>query len=257
MHEALAARGRAVWPGIEVSDGQLAGHLARLELPAEPHADLYLACACAVGDPAALAAFDTSVLSQVGSFVSRIDASPPFADEVRQALRERLLVARGPLPPRIAEYSGRGALGAWVRVAAVRVAIDLHRDPPDTARLSAAPAIARELSPDLQLLKARHQSDYEDALRGAFLTLDAKERNLLRMHFVDGLTVDRIGLIYQVHRATAARWVQAVREKLLHEVYRCLGSRLRLSPTELDSLTALVQSQLQISLTSLFLPSKP
>lgn len=255
MAKGFEERGRAAWPAIAVSEAQLRAHLARLELPDEPHADLYLACACAAGDPAAIAAFERAVLSEVGHFIARIDGSPQFADEVRQALRERLLVAREGAPPRIADYSGRGPLGAWVRVAAVRTAIDLRRDADDHGRVSTAEAIAHDLSPEVELLRARYQADYEAAVREALAALDSKERNLLRMHVVDGLTVDRIGLVYRVHRATAARWVQAVRQKLLDEVYRRLGERLRLSPAELDSLTALVQSQLRVSLTGLLLSS--
>jgi RNA polymerase sigma-70 factor (ECF subfamily) len=253
MQDELLQHGRAAWPAVVVTDATWEAHLARLELPPTPHLDLYLACGCALGDAAAVAAFDASVLSQVGAFVARVDASPAFADEVRQVLRERLLVARPGQPPRIADYSGRGPLGAWVRVAAMRVAIDLRRDHDGAARLSAAPAIARELSPEAQLLRARYQTQYEEALRAALAALDAKERNLLRMSVVDGLTVDRIALVYQVHRATAARWVQAVRQKLLDTIYRRLGEELRLSPAELDSLTALVQSQLQVSLAGLLL----
>jgi RNA polymerase sigma-70 factor (ECF subfamily) len=254
MSSGLWERGRAAWPGVEVSEAQLAQHLARLELPAEPHADVYLACACAAGDAKAIAAFEREVLSQVGLFVARVDASPQLADEVRQALRHRLLVARDDGPPRIADYSGRGALGAWVRVAAVRVAIDLVQDVGDGWQSTAA-AVANEISPEVELVRARYQGDYEQALRAALGSLDAKERNLLRMHIVDGLTVDRIGVVYRVHRATAARWVQGIRQKLLDEVYRHLGERLRLSPEELDSLTALVQSQLRVSLTGLLLSS--
>ena len=255
MQQELAQRGRSAWPGIEVPDAQLAAHLARLELPEAPHADLYLACAVAAGDPLALSTFDKTVLAHVGSFVARIDGSAQFADEVRQILRDRLLVMRAGAPPRIADYAGRGPLGGWVRVAAVRAAIDLRRDVHAEVRLSSAPGLASEMSPDLQLVRAKYQASYEDALRAALAALDAKERNLLRMTVVDGLTVDRIGLVYQVHRATAARWIQAVRRKVLDAVYDRLGERLRLSPDELDSVTALIQSQLQVSLSGLLLSS--
>jgi RNA polymerase sigma-70 factor (ECF subfamily) len=249
--EELEQRGRAAWPGIDVPAPQLAAHVARLQLPETPHADLYLACAVASGDLAALAAFDSAILGSVGTFVSRIDASAQFADEVRQVLRDRLLVARADAPPRIADYAGRGPLGGWVRVSAVRIAIDLRREGHGEVGLSSAPTLATDLSPDLQLVRAKYQADYEDALRAALATLDAKERNLLRMTIVDGLTVDRIGVAYQVHKATAARWIQAVRQKLLDAVYDRLGQRLRLTPDELDHVTALIQSQLQVSLTGL------
>src|SRR4051794_26918913 len=87
MASEVGRRGRAAWPGIELTDAQLDAHLARLELPAEPHEDLYLACACALGDAPAIDAFERSILAQVGSFVGRIDASAQFVDEVRQSLR--------------------------------------------------------------------------------------------------------------------------------------------------------------------------
>ena len=55
--------------------------------------------------------------------MARIDSSSQFVDEVKQGLRERLLV--GP-PPRIAEYSGSGPLGGWLRVVSVRLAITFN-----------------------------------------------------------------------------------------------------------------------------------
>src|SRR5262245_22986013 len=94
--------GRSAWPGLELPAPVWVRHLAA-HLPAEEDAegflasvhasDLYLACACALGDPAALVAFDRSILSQVPSFLSRVDSSPAFVDELRQLLREKLLVA--------------------------------------------------------------------------------------------------------------------------------------------------------------------
>jgi hypothetical protein len=54
-----------------------------------------------------------------------------------------------------------------------------------------------------------------------------------------------------VHRATAARWIVELRRQLLDAVFRRLGGRLQLSPSEFASLTAVVRSQLHISLGSL------
>jgi RNA polymerase sigma-70 factor (ECF subfamily) len=249
--DAAYDRGRAAWPGVTVDTGRFAAHVARLSDDGELHEDLYLACACAAGDAAALQVFERQILGEVGRFVRRIDPSPELAEEVRQALRERLLVARPGELPRIADYSGRGPLGAWVRVAAVRLAIDLRRKRGEAPLPVDEAAPAGELDPEAALLRARHQDDYQAALREALATLSVRERNLVRMHFVDGMTVERIGVVYQVHKGTASRWIQAVRQKLLDETYRGLGARLRLSPSELVSLTAMMQSQLHVSLSGL------
>ena len=170
-------------------------------------------------------------MAQVGIYVRRVGDGDQFVGDVRQALRTRLLVAAPGGAPRIADYAGRGPLGAWVRVAAVRVAIDLRRSQgqeplPASGEHDASPAD----DPELALLKARHSAAYADALRAAMASLSAKERNLMRMHFVDGLSIDRIGVAYQVHRATAARWIEALRERLLAETYRQLGELLRPNP---------------------------
>src|SRR5262249_51360296 len=55
--------------------------------------DLYLACACAAGNAAALAAFDARYLGQVKVFLGRMKPPPALVEEVKQALRVRLLGA--------------------------------------------------------------------------------------------------------------------------------------------------------------------
>ena len=49
-----------------------------------------------------------------------------MVDDVKQELREKLLVASGALP-RIADYLGEGPLTGWVRVSATRTALNLLR----------------------------------------------------------------------------------------------------------------------------------
>ena len=126
-------KGRAAWPKVELDEEVFAAHvLSKLapdagaeEVDRLDAAGLYLACACARGVPSALAELDLHVLAKVPEFLARIQGSSALPDEVRQILRERLLVGAGGEPPRIATYSGEGPLAAWVRVAAVRTALNL------------------------------------------------------------------------------------------------------------------------------------
>jgi RNA polymerase sigma-70 factor (ECF subfamily) len=71
------------------------------------------------------------------------------------------------------------------------------------------------------------------------------------MHFVDGLTIDEIGALYQVHRATAARWISGARNTLLADTRARLTARLALTPSQFDSLMRLVRSELDLSLQRL------
>src|SRR4051812_24216026 len=107
---------RETWPGVDVTENDFSEYVAeRVEdsHASPPWSDLYLACACARGNPAALRMFDEHLLSAIEP------------DEVRQIVSTKLLVAEPGKLPKIAEYSGRGALRTWLRIVATRTALDL------------------------------------------------------------------------------------------------------------------------------------
>jgi len=216
---------------------------------AEHTADIVVAWAAGRGDPAALRQVD-ALIAEVAPAVRRIDGSPAFVDEVSQTLRVRLLVAEPGAAPRIAAYSGRGPLGAWIRAAAIRVAIDLKR--------SAAPAlpgddllgdlVSGEPDPALRHLKTLHRADFQAALKGALAALPDRQRAVLRLHYVDGLRLAEIGRLYRVHESTVSRWVTRAAEEVADQARRRLTERLSLSGSSLDSLARLVRSQLDLSI---------
>ena len=74
---------------------------------------------------------------------------------------------------------------------------------------------------------------------------------LLRLHLVNGVTVDKIGKMFNVSQATASRWLAAAREIVLDDVQATLGERLGATPDELASLAGLVASRLDLSLSLL------
>jgi RNA polymerase sigma-70 factor (ECF subfamily) len=205
--------------------------------------DLYLACGCAAGDPAALEEFESSVLSMVPAFVARIDPSPQFAEDVRAEVRDALLLPTAEKAPGIARYSGSGELGAFVRVVATRIGLQLRRRRAGSPRHSMRPAI----DPELDYLKLRYRRDFEDAFANALQSLATREKLLLKLH-VDGLGIDRIATMYRLHRSTAARRLANIRRKLRERTQRELQQRLSISPTEFESLLAVVRSQMWVSL---------
>lgn len=267
LHDILEAC-RAAWPGLAVADHAFVRHLAanlphdgdldsclsRIQCP-----DLYLACGCVAQDPAALAAFDGTILSQTVSVLQRMRLSESQIDEVLQVLRAKLLVSsereRSPL---LASYAGRGPLVGWVRTAARRTALSLRRNKDDQIADDNGDHDLKRLAvaadAELDYLRSRYQAEFKQAVEGAIATLDAEQLRVLRLHFHDGLSIDRIGALLGVHRATAARWIRATSDAVRSETRRLLHARLGLSPAELDSLAGLVQSQLHLSLGRL-LPS--
>jgi RNA polymerase sigma-70 factor (ECF subfamily) len=257
---ALWEAGCAAWPGVDLPAVELARELGARVDPADgAHAlerlhgsDLYLACACSRGLPGAAAAFEARYLSRVPAFIARADSAGELADEVAQELREKLLFASEGQEPRIVDYSGRGALEGWLRIVALRAAFKARRAqqrwsaraPPAEAALSAGP------DPERDYLKLRYRGEYEEAFRAALAALESGERLFLKLHYTDGLNIERIGAIYQLHRATVARRLAAHRRKLLELTRAHLRERLRLSESEFDSVLQLVRSQMSVSLRS-------
>ncbi len=74
-------------------------------------------------------------------------------------------------------------------------------------------------------------------------------RTLLRMHVVEGVTLDGLAMAYGAHRATIARWLAAARSALLKGTRARLAGSLKLKPEEVDSLIELARSRLEISIS--------
>ena len=116
--QAALARAHAAWPELTLD---VAGFVAHAEAHRGAGArdvhlpELFLAWAASTGDAAAVRTFDARVLPAIDPVVRRIDPTPAFVDEVRQAVRVRLLLGADGAAPRLAAYQGRGPLVAWVR----------------------------------------------------------------------------------------------------------------------------------------------
>jgi RNA polymerase sigma-70 factor (ECF subfamily) len=259
LEEVLAAA-RAAWPQLGLAEARFLRHLAeRLPVDAPPAeslravhaADLYLACACAEGLPAAHAALEARFLSRVGPAVARVERSAEALEEVRQRLREKLLTGEGGRGPKVADYQGQGPLVAWLRAAAVRLALNARRSARRRERAEEE-VLAEGAAPggDLEVdyLLRRHREDFQAALAEALAALPVRERTVLRLHGVEGLSLERIGAMYQTHKSTVSRWVARAREEVLTGARGRLAERLRLSPTELHSLLRAVRSHLDLSL---------
>ncbi|MFP2927403.1 sigma-70 family RNA polymerase sigma factor, partial [Pyxidicoccus sp. 3LG] len=156
------------------------------------------------------------------------------------------------------EYEGAGPLVAWLRAAAVRTALNLQRAEGRRARAeedAEAGPLMDAASPDADLeldyLRRHHRQDFQVALTEALAALPTRERTLLRLHLVEGLSLERIGAMYQTHKSTVSRQVAKAREALLAGARQRLAERLRLSSDELHSLMRAVQGELDLSLPSL------
>jgi RNA polymerase sigma-70 factor (ECF subfamily) len=175
-----------------------------------------------------------------------------FVDEVRQELRHRLFVVEGDGPPRIAGYSGRGPLSVWIGVAARSIALNLIRSRKGNA-FAASDDDAGELpagaDPELDYLRLRYRDEFRQAFQEAIAELDQRDRMILRLCYVKGLSHDRIAVAYGVHQTTITRRISKAREALVERIQGSLRRRLDTSTVDLDSIARLLGSQLDLSLT--------
>jgi RNA polymerase sigma-70 factor (ECF subfamily) len=254
----LAAARRA-FPAVTVAAARFGAHVAVLAGPAATEADLrglrgdelYLARACADGDPAAIALFEERYFPEVDVAAGRLRAPRSLADDVKQMLRRGFFVAEPDRPPAIEKYAGRGDLRGWVRVSAVRelqrlLAREKRNVHVEDDRFFEAFAPASD--PELGLIRARYERELKEALLVALAAIPERERALLRLHVLHGLSIDKIAELYGAHRATAARWLATARAGIFERTRAELSRRIGASESEVDSIIRLVQSKLEVSL---------
>jgi RNA polymerase sigma-70 factor (ECF subfamily) len=198
--------------------------------------------------------FDAEYVAAIGPSLARFQGGDHFTREVQQELRCRLLA---PPEPRIATYAGTGPLLAWVRIAAMRLALNSRRRVLRRSEELIVDEFLKETRVE-DVERPRYVETLSRAVQRAFAELTVQERNLLRLHYADGLSLQQLAKLEQVHRATVARWLAAARQRIFQLVEDDVRGSLGLSPSEFKSVLGLVHSYLEASLSGLFrVPATP
>jgi RNA polymerase sigma-70 factor (ECF subfamily) len=261
---AQLAAGRSAWPEFALAPDDFARHLGTVVASeASPvqalaglyAADLYLACACAGGDATALRALDIHYLQPTLAALSAHRTTADRDEELGQALRMRLLVAEPGATPRIAAYSGRAPLLSWLRTVTSRLAFDLHRQgqrigPADDVDLSRLRAAGPD--PELDYLKRLYSAELGRALVETLAGLSVREANMVRLHYLDGMSMEAIASLFRISRRTVHRSITRSRREIFDKTRALLSERLDISQSEFDTIMGLARSQLDRNLQELF-----
>lgn len=245
------AAARAAWPTLVWSDDAYVAWLRarggdelEAKLAHQDPRDVVLCWAAGRGDPEAHRLFDAHFVVLVGPALRRFAQSAAFTDEVAQRVRVKLLVARPDhAEASIADMALGGSLVGLVRVAAVREAISLRRGDKPTVPVEDHEELAGETDPELHALKLKYAGEFERAFVAAVSELTPRDRQLLRLSMSARASIDDLARMFQTHRATAARWLNAARETLAEKTRAHLAARLGLGETELASLLRLVRTE--------------
>lgn len=254
----LCDEAAARWPGVTLDrEALLEAFRAKLagDDPPVPSVDglaeLYLALACAAGNPAAIAAFDRHYLDVVPQALASMKLPAATVDDVRSIVRDKLLLPDGDTPPRVIEYAGRGRLRGLVQVSATRAAIDRIRHEEREAELPADTALAAPGDVELSLIKAQYREAFVAGFTASVAKLERRDRNILRLHLLGGVTLEQLAQMYGVHRATMVRWLAAAREVLFDGTREHVAATLAAPDEELDQMFDLVRSRVELSVERL------
>lgn len=213
--------------------------------------DLVLVDACLREVSGALEALEVELRREA----KVVAAKTSLEDDLVQRLFTKLIVGE---KPRLATYSGRGSLAGWLRAAAVREFLNMQRGAVATMTVATdEPVLRREsgaadgLPADLRVLQARHADTFKEAFRFALASLEPKERDLIRLHLIDNVSLLELSKTWSVHRTTLARWLDGARHQVVERTRERLSQSLQLSRQESDSLTGFLLEQVDVSLSGL------
>jgi RNA polymerase sigma-70 factor (ECF subfamily) len=257
---ALYARGRAAYPRVIVSEDAFGRHLARCagggspentasiaEIAAE---DVYLACACAVRARGAQPAFEERFGRVIRRAVSRVLDTADERQEAEQRAWQHLMVEGAEGPPRIARYHGRGPLEKWVSVASMRVAIAFGRTESAERRLrEKAIAEASGVDPEALFSKRDLRDAFETAVTEALAALKPRERLVMKLFLVSGMTLDAIGKSLGITRQAVSKTLARARETIVARVEPSVQQTLQMTKEDLTSVLRYVASQLDVSIS--------
>jgi RNA polymerase sigma-70 factor, ECF subfamily len=248
VHAAVTALDAWGWA---LDEAALAAHLSRAlargkaDLAFE---DLVLAAGASEGLERAWAVFEQRCRPPVRAALTKVLGSDGALDE-EQALFT-LLAHRERSPLRT--YLGDGPLAGWLAVVATRRAWKAARAASRVGVIGDDVLLERVAEgpqdPALAVFKATHRDTFRDAIKSAFTRLTVKERNLLRLHHLDGVQTAELARLHGVHRATVVRWLADARQSFVSNFRDEFAAKLKAPRLDVDSLARVFQGSLDISL---------
>ena len=213
--------------------------------------DMYLACACVEKIPAAVAEFLAVFGERIPLYLGKLARNADLVAEVRQILVTRCVIGDANKPPALMAYSATGSLEGWLRATAVREALALNRESDrntgdvDAVLEAQIPWVDHEIS----LFKQIYREPVSQAFATACAQLEAEDRALLRLHYVDGVTTAKLATMFGISRATLIRRLAASRESLVEHVKAALKGASGVADQDFESVLRMVKSQIDLRLS--------
>jgi RNA polymerase sigma-70 factor, ECF subfamily len=219
--------------------------------------DLFLTTACAAGDSAAWEVFRRQYRSVIQTAALKASTSASEAAELSDTLLTDLFLPHesGRGESKIAQYHGLGSLEGWIKVVVHRMAIDqirLHRrDVPIEDMEAELPSNSAHGRADESIKERdthRAREMVSQCLTTALEQLNAQERLVLNLYYLNGVNLKGIGQFLKAHESTASRLIERLKTQLHKSVNKQLQDKFKVRKTEVPHLIELAQGHLEIDL---------
>jgi RNA polymerase sigma-70 factor len=203
------------------------------------HEDLFLALACSHDDRVAWEHFVDDYVPILRHCAAQVCGNTSEGEDLAQEIIAKILGEKR----RLAGYNGRGSLAAWLRVAASHAAIDRFR------RTSRQVSLEELQEGGMQIASLdpgkKDEEDSLDSRWGPVISkvadekmsrLPARDRLLLGLYYLNGVSLKTIGRQFGMHEATASRWLDRLRREIRNQVERELRKKHGLRASEIQSL---------------------
>jgi RNA polymerase sigma-70 factor (ECF subfamily) len=106
--------------------------------------------------------------------------------------------------------------------------------------------------PERALLQRQYGAYVKQALGDAATGLPARDRTLLRLHLLQGVSLTRLATMYRRDVSTLSRWVDRARTAFGAATREALKARLQVSEPELESIIRAVDLEISVNLSGYF-----
>lgn len=257
LHE-IWSSGRASHPGVKLSADTFAKALGTRRGEREfswreiSAPDLFLAVAALDNDPVAARTFEATIVGPLTRKLAAVTRDAELVEATIRTVRESMFVGTEKRKPKLAVYTGQVPLSAWMLLVAKRELASLARKRPreipvgDAHELDDQPAVG---DPELLALLRAHRGVFEQVVERALADLEPSDRDLLRWSIKEGASIDAIAPRLGINRATVARRLGRLRDRLAEAVRAELRARLRIGSQTFDSLCSKMMPELDLSLS--------
>jgi RNA polymerase sigma-70 factor, ECF subfamily len=179
--------------------------------------DLFLAMGCSRQDKVSWEYFADEYIPLLRKFATQACSDSGEGEDLAQEIIVKMLKEGN----RMSGYSGRGSLAGWLRATVAHAAVDRFRRASRLVSLedslhNGAPAdwMGTGEADNEESLDSRWGPIVSNALSESISMLAARDRLVLGLYYLRGISLLAIGRQFKIHEATVSRWIERLRRNI-------------------------------------------